>query len=136
MIGARILGISILFNQESRGITAMHVVIFELQPKPEGVDEYLDLAAALKSDLEKIEGFISIERFQSMTIDGKILSLSFWQTEDAIADWRKQVKHREAQSRGYIKLFENYRLRVAEVKRDYTMTDREQAPQLPPGIVS
>ena len=114
----------------------MHVVIFELQPKPEGVDEYLDLAAALKSDLEKIEGFISIERFQSMTIDGKILSLSFWQTEDAIADWRKQVKHREAQSRGYNKLFENYRLRVAEVKRDYTMTDREQAPQLPPGIVS
>ena len=114
----------------------MHVVIFELQPKPEGVDEYLKLAAGLKSELEKIEGFISIERFQSMTTGGKILSLSFWQTEDAIVEWRKQIKHQEAQSRGYEKLFENYRLRVAEVKRDYTMTDREQAPQLPPISVS
>ena len=114
----------------------MHVVIFELQPKLEGIDEYLDLAAALKDDLEKIEGFISIERFQSMTKEGKILSLSFWQTEGAIAEWRKQIKHQEAQSRGYNKLFENYRLRVAEVKRDYTMTDRTQAPQLPPAPIS
>ena len=114
----------------------MHVVIFELQPKPEGVDEYLKLAAGLKYELEKIEGFISIERFQSMTTGGKILSLSFWQTEDAIAEWRKQIKHREAQSKGYNKLFKNYRLRVAEVKRDYTMRDREQAPQLPPVSVS
>ena len=114
----------------------MHVVIFELQPNPNGVDEYLELAAELKSDLEKIEGFISIERFQSMTTSGKILSLSFWQTEDAIVAWRKQIKHREAQSKGYASLFENYRLRVAEVKRDYTMTDREQAPQLPPISVS
>ena len=114
----------------------MHVVIFELQPKSEGFEEYLDLAAALKCDLEKIEGFISIERFQSMTIDGKILSLSFWKTEDAIAEWRDQVNHREAQSRGYNNLFESYRLRVAEVKRDYTMTDREQAPQILPSIVS
>ena len=110
----------------------MHVVIFEVQPTSGGLDEYLDIAGKLKNELEKIEGFISVERFQSMTTEGKLLSLSFWESEEAIQEWRKQVKHQSAQSKGYNELFADYRLRVAEVIRDYTMTDRDQAPQSTP----
>ena len=110
----------------------MHVVIFEVQPTSGGLDEYLDIAGKLKNELEKIEGFISVERFQSMTTEGKLLSLSFWESEEAIQEWRKQVKHQSAQSKGYNELFADYRLRVAEVIRDYTMTERDQAPQSPP----
>ena len=87
---------------------------------------------ALKIELEKIDGFISVERFQSMVNKDKLVSLSFWRDEQAILDWRSQIKHQEAQSEGYKQIFENYRIRVAEVVRDYTMTDRNQAPQVPP----
>ena len=103
----------------------MFAVIFEVEPKPEGKAEYLDIAAALRQDLEKMDGFISIERFQSMTNDGKILSLSFWRDDAAIKGWREQTKHQGAQDKGYNELFENYRLRVAEVVRDYTKTGRD-----------
>ncbi|MBT4939021.1 MAG: antibiotic biosynthesis monooxygenase, partial [Rhodospirillaceae bacterium] len=82
-----------------------------------------------RQDLEKMDGFISIERFQSMTNDGKILSLSFWRDDAAIKGWREQTKHQGAQDKGYNELFENYRLRVAEVVRDYTKTERDEAPQ-------
>jgi|TARA_B100000315_G_scaffold256209_2_gene301578 heme-degrading monooxygenase HmoA len=107
----------------------MFAVIFEVEPKPEGKAEYLDIAAALRQDLEKMDGFISIERFQSLTDDGKILSLSFWRDEAAIAAWREQSKHQRAQDKGYNELFDDYRLRVAEVVRDYTRNNREEAPQ-------
>ena len=110
----------------------MHAVIFEVQPTPEGIDEYLEIAGTLRSELEKINGFISVERFQSMTTEGKLLSLSFWESEIAILEWRKQIKHQNAQSKGYNELFADYRIRVAEVIRDYTMTDRDQAPQSTP----
>ena len=107
----------------------MYAVIFEVEPKPEGRTEYLELAAALSKELELMEGFISIERFQSLTNEGKLLALSFWRDEAAVTAWRNQVNHRHAQARGYSQLFSDYRLRVAEVQRDYTKLDREEAPQ-------
>jgi heme-degrading monooxygenase HmoA len=110
----------------------MYAVIFEVEPKPDGKAEYLDIAAALRQDLEKMDGFISIERFQSLTNEGKILSLSFWRDEEAVVGWRNQSKHQKAQAKGYNELFENYRLRIAEVQRDYTKTDRDEAPQETP----
>jgi len=107
----------------------MFVVIFEVYPTTEGMAEYLEIAAELRGFLENRDGFISIERFQSLSEEGKILSLSFWRDEEAIAAWRSLLEHRAAQGRGRDSLFESYRIRVAEVVRDYTLQDREQAPQ-------
>lgn len=107
----------------------MFVVIFEVEPKPGRTQDYLDMAAALKSDLEQIDGFISIERFSSLTNAGKIVSVSFWRDEAAIERWREQERHRRAQSRGRGEIFADYRLSVAAVLRQYGMTDRAQAPQ-------
>lgn len=106
----------------------MIAVIFELEPRPEGRQEYLDIAAALRPELEKIDGFISIERFQSLINPGKVLSLSFFRDEEAVKAWRNTVAHREAQAAGRASLFAGYRLRVAQVLRDYGMDDRAQAP--------
>ena len=107
----------------------MIAVIFEVWPKPEHKQEYLDLAAELMPVLESIDGFISIERFESLTESGKILSLSFFRDEAAVAAWRNVPQHRKSQSKGRAKIFENYRLRIAGVIRDYGMSDREQAPK-------
>jgi heme-degrading monooxygenase HmoA len=106
----------------------MIAVIFEAWPEDGGMNEYLDIAAALRPTLDTIDGFISIERFQSLTEPGKILSLSFWRDEESIETWRRIELHRKAQSRGRAGIFRNYRLRVAGVIRGYGMSDREQAP--------
>lgn len=106
----------------------MHAVIFEVEPREERFDDYLDIAAGLRPELEKIDGFISVERFRSLTNEGKILSLSFWRDEAAIKAWREQANHRGAQNRGRKEIFKDYRLRVAAVIRDYGMFEREQAP--------
>ena len=106
----------------------MHAVIFEVSPKDEHRQEYLDIAAALKPTLEQMDGFISIERFQSLTDPGKILSLSFWRDDEAIAKWRQVERHRMAQAKGRGELFRDYRLRIAAVIRDYGMTERAEAP--------
>jgi heme-degrading monooxygenase HmoA len=106
----------------------MIAVIFEFMPAPGRTQEYLDLAAALRPELENRDGFISIERFASLSNEGKILSLSFWRDEQALADWRRFEAHRNAQSHGRRGVFVDYRLRVANVVRDYGMNDREQAP--------
>ena len=106
----------------------MYAVIFEVQPKAERIDEYLDIAAELRPALEKIDGFISIERFKSLTNEGKILSLSIWRDEAAITVWRNLPQHREAQAKGRAVIFEDYRIRVAEVLRDYSMAKRGEAP--------
>jgi heme-degrading monooxygenase HmoA len=110
----------------------MYTVIFEVEPEPDRLQEYLDMAARLRADLEKIEGFISIERFTSLGQDGKILSLSFWRDEDAIARWREQQRHHAAQISGRNGVFRDYRIRVAAVVRDYGMNERAQAPQAMP----
>lgn len=107
----------------------MHAVIFEVHPKPDRRDDYLNIAAKLRPKLEKIDGFISVERFQSLTNEGKILSLSFWRDEQAIAAWRNHGEHRQAQGRGRADVFDDYRIRVLSVVRDYGMFDREQVPK-------
>ncbi len=106
----------------------MLAVIFEFEPHPDQRQRYLDLAAALRDELETIDGFISIERFESLARPGKLLSLSFWRDEAAIAAWRNLQQHRDAQHAGRSGIFTDYRLRVAEVGRDYSLHDRGQAP--------
>jgi heme-degrading monooxygenase HmoA len=105
----------------------MMAVIFEVWPASGRKDDYLKLAAALRSEVEKIDGFISVERFESLYEEGKLLSLQFWRDDAAITAWRRQLDHRKAQSQGP-HMFDNYRLRIAEVTRDYGPKDRAQAP--------
>ncbi len=107
----------------------MLAVIFEVYPSAEGKAEYLQIAAELRGFLQDRDGFISIERFQSLSEEGKILSLSFWRDEEAAKDWRNLLEHRAAQHKGKQSLFRSYRIRVAEVIRDYTGTDRNEAPE-------
>ncbi len=106
----------------------MIAVIFEVWPKAEGRRPYFELAAALKAELAGVDGFLSVERFESLAEPGKILSLSFWRDEAALTAWRQLHSHRTAQQAGRQKLFADYRLRVAGVLRDYGMTERAQAP--------
>jgi len=106
----------------------MIAVIFEVTPAAGQRARYLDLAAALRSELEAMEGFVSIERFESLAQPGRILSLSFWRDEAAVAGWRNSSSHRGAQAQGRSGVFAAYRLRVAAVVRDYGLTDRDQAP--------
>ena len=107
----------------------MIAVIVEVWPKPERRQEYLDIAAALRPQLEQIDGFISIERFESLSEPGKILSLSFFRDEAAVLAWRNLDAHRRAQAKGRAQVFADYRLRIAGVIRDYGLHDRAQAPQ-------
>lgn len=107
----------------------MIAVIFEVIPREGRKDEYLGIAKALRTGLDNIPGFISIERFQSLVDPNKILSLSFWESEESVREWRNQTMHRSAQQAGRNSVFENYRLRVATVIRDYGMTEREEAPK-------
>lgn len=107
----------------------MYAVIFEVTPTKQGKQSYLDIAAKLKMHLQKQKGLISIERFQSLVDENKLLSLSFWEDEKSIASWRNQFEHKMAQKKGNEELFEDYRIRVAQVVRDYTKTNREQAPK-------
>jgi Uncharacterized enzyme involved in biosynthesis of extracellular polysaccharides len=102
----------------------MIAVIFEVVPKEGQASRYFDLAAALRPELEKIDGFISVERFQSLTTPGKYVSLSFWRDEQAAAAWRAHLGHKAAQDLGKSEIFQDFRIRVATVTRDYTLKDR------------
>lgn len=106
----------------------MIAVIFEVVPAPGRKQDYLDLAASLRPALEKMDGFISIERFESLTNQGKILSLSIWRDEESVKRWRQFEGHRIAQAKGRGGIFADYRLRVAAVIRDYGRFERGQAP--------
>jgi heme-degrading monooxygenase HmoA len=106
----------------------MIAVIFEAEPQPGRKDAYLDAAARLRPLLEKMDGFISIERFESLSQPGKLLSLSYWRDEEAVRQWRNVEEHRRAQDAGRKSIFADYRLRVAQVLRDYSLDDRAQAP--------
>ena len=106
----------------------MIAVIFEVTPRDGHADAYFQIAAGLRERLQQIEGFISVERFQSLTQPTKFLSLSVWRDEDAVRRWRELEAHRGAQHAGRTQHFADYRLRVAQVLRDYGMTEREQAP--------
>lgn len=107
----------------------MIAVIFEFTPAPGRKQEYLDLAAALKPELDRTDGFVSIERFESITAPGRFVSISFWRDEEALRKWRNLAEHREAQAKGRGGIFAGYRLRVASVLRDYTHAERGQAPR-------
>jgi len=106
----------------------MIAVIFEFQPDQGRTAEYFAIATELRAHLEKIDGFISIERFESVTAPGKFLSLSFWRDEEAVRQWRNLEVHRGAQAKGRGGIFSDYRLRVAAVLRDYGMNERAEAP--------
>ncbi|MFK4819478.1 antibiotic biosynthesis monooxygenase family protein [Ochrobactrum quorumnocens] len=107
----------------------MIAVIFEVWPADdERREQYLNIAAGLCADLSQIDGFISIERFQSLVEPQKLLSLSFWRDEDAVKRWRNLPTHRIAQTKGRAGVFENYRLRIADISRDYGLNEREEAP--------
>jgi heme-degrading monooxygenase HmoA len=106
----------------------MIAVLFEVFPAEGHKQEYLDLAVKLGSELEKVDGFISVERFESLYTPGKLLSLQYWRDEEAVRAWRTNEKHRSMQEYGRSTLFDDYRLRIASVVRDYGPFDREQAP--------
>ena len=106
----------------------MIAVVFEVWPRAERRHVYLEIAAGLRRQLEAIDGFISVERFESLSEPGKLLSLSFWRDEAAVEAWRNLAEHRAAQAQGRNAIFADYRLRVAGVIRDYGMTDRAHAP--------
>ncbi len=106
----------------------MMAVIFEVEPQDGRMPDYMDVAAGLRPLLQQVDGFISIERFESLATPGKLLSLSFWRDEAAILEWRRLEKHRQAQAMGRGEMFRDYRLRVAEVVRDYGMFERDEAP--------
>jgi heme-degrading monooxygenase HmoA len=107
----------------------MIAVVFEVTPGPNMRQAYLDHAALLRPELAQIDGFVSVERFESLTTPGKLLSLSLWRDEAAVKRWRHHVGHRTAQRLGRERMFADYRLRVVGVIRDYGMTDRDQAPE-------
>ncbi|VVT20607.1 antibiotic biosynthesis monooxygenase [Hoeflea sp. EC-HK425] len=106
----------------------MIAVIFEVELADGRRQQYLDIAASMRPLFDEVDGFISVERFESLTTPGKLLSLSFFRDEDAVKRWRTLSAHRNAQARGRAGVFAGYRLRVAEVLRDYGLHDRDQAP--------
>ena len=106
----------------------MIAVIFEVEPAEGAMERYLDHAATLRAHLEQMDGFLSVERFESLTTPGKLLSLSFWRDEEAVGAWRNHEVHRQMQRMGREGMFAGYRLRVAAVIRDYGMADRAEAP--------
>jgi heme-degrading monooxygenase HmoA len=106
----------------------MIAVIFEFTPAEGRFPDYMALVETLRQDLAKAEGFISLERFESITNKGKFVSLQFWRDDECVRKWRNLQKHREAQKKGRGGIFKSYRLRIAEVRRDYTMDERAQAP--------
>jgi heme-degrading monooxygenase HmoA len=106
----------------------MIAVIFEVTPAPGNKEAYLEAAARMRPLVEKIDGFISVERFESLTTPGKLLSLSIWRDEAAIEQWRRLPEHRAMQRLGREKYFADYRLRIADVVRDYGLASRDEAP--------
>lgn len=106
----------------------MIAVIFEVEPNPDAATRYFEIAASLKAELQSIDGFISVERFESLAKPGRFLSLSFWRDEASVRSWRCHGMHRRAQQEGRSDVLAVYRLRVATVVRDYGLHEREEVP--------
>ena len=107
----------------------MYAVIFEVEPRPGREQDYLDLAAELRAEVEKIDGFLSVERFQSLAKANRLVSISFWRDAAAVQRWREHARHHAVQLHGRGAIFADYRITVAAVERQYGMFDRAQAPQ-------
>jgi len=107
----------------------MIAVIFEFTPAEGRLPDYFDLVAQLKPELDQADGFVSLERFESITTPGKFVSLQFWRDEESVQKWRNVQLHRKAQAKGRAGILQAYRLRIATVNRDYTKADRTQAPK-------
>lgn len=120
-------GAGLYAEQKSRGVPVI-AVIFELEPHPEFAKRYFQLANELSTSLVSLDGFISIERFESVSRPGRFLSLSFWRDEQSVQNWRNHTGHRQAQSQGRSQILAHYRLRVGNVIRDYGLVSRGQAP--------
>ena len=106
----------------------MIAIIFEVTPHDGKQEEYLSIAASMRSLVEQVDGFVSVERFQSLTTPGKLLSISFFESEAAVAEWRQLAEHRSAQDAGRKRIFSDYRIRVLSVIREYGMQDRLEVP--------
>ncbi len=104
------------------------IVLFEVKPTKEGKAEYLKIAAELSEELNKAKGFISGERYESLSEEGKLLSINVWESEEALSMWRNNQQHRKGQKRGHDTLFEKYNIKIVKIIRDYSLTDRVQAP--------
>ena len=116
------------FSQDMDKTIEKVAVIFEVTPTEEGTAKYFELGGMLKEYLQKMPGFISVERFESVNNPGKYLSLSFWESEEAASGWRNQMNHRASQKRGHDSLFKDYRISVGHIVREYTKDDRAEAP--------
>lgn len=112
----------------------MIVVLFEVVVKPEGLRDYLSLAAGLKDELTRAPGFVRAERFTSLVNEGKLLSLSIWEDEQAVETWRDNLNHRLSQRRGRDLLFDSYTITVASQIRSYTNIDRAETPGKRPSV--
>jgi len=112
----------------------MHAVIFEVESRPGRERDYLELAAMLRTEVEKIDGFISVERYESLVHKGKLVSISYWRDADAVRRWREHAQHHAVQLRGRGAIFADYRITVAAVERQYGMFDRAAAPQAMPSV--
>ena len=106
----------------------MIVVLFEVEPLSGKDTRYFDIAANLREELAQVDGFVSVERFQSLTRPHVYLSMSWWRDEEAVRAWRTQAAHRQGQQEGRDSVFSNYRIRVAQMLRDYSLKQRDQAP--------
>lgn len=115
-------------SEEKQNTRSKFVVIFEVTPTVNGKAEYFKVGGALKDELQQMPGFISVERFASVNNEGKFLSLSFWESEEAAAGWRNQMNHRKSQKAGHNKLFDCYHISVGEIVREYTNLERNEAP--------
>ena len=107
----------------------MIAMLFEVEPAgASGTARYLQIAGKLVQHLAQVDGFIGVERFQSLSNPDKLLSLSFFRDEAAVEAWRNLPHHRAAQAAGRSGVFIDYRLRVAQVIREYGLTQRDEAP--------
>lgn len=114
----------------------MIAVIFEVQPRVQRAPRYFEIAAAMRAELERIDGFISVERYECLTTPGSFLWLSFWRDEATVRTWRNHAAHRAGQQEGRDAVFAAYRIRVAEVLRDYGLHQRDEAPADSCGVLS
>src|SRR5579884_788552 len=107
-----------LLRDSEQGDKAMFSVIFEVLPADGKKAAYLDLAKHLKPMLERIDGFVDNERFESQLRPGWVLSHSTWRDEKSLVRWRTEGEHHRVQEKGRFEIFQDYHLRIGDVTAD------------------